>query len=145
MAQDEKTPGENWEDIKKPNDENKNDDPLPPEPIGRGEQDKSASIAVTGGVRDVTKFMNEDAQKVKEALALQPKVDFYLPLEPGEKLGQAYETVTINGYRLEIKKGMMVSVPKQIAETLAEYLSISTSAGVEHRVDRDEKRQEALS
>jgi hypothetical protein len=139
MAND-KNPGESWENI-----ENKDKDTaLPPEPIGKGENTEKTSIAATGGVRDITQFMNEDAKAVKEALAQQPKVDFYIPLEPGEKMG-AFETVTINGYRLEIKKGMMVAVPRQVAEILANMLNISTSAGMEHRVDSNEKRQEALS
>jgi hypothetical protein len=106
---------------------------------------EDTSIATTGGVRDVTQFMNADAQAVKEALAKQPKVETYIPLSPGEKIGVAFETVTINGYRLEIKKGMMVSVPRQVFEMIREMLNIEASAGREYLVSNDEKRQEALS
>lgn len=48
---------------------------------------------------------------IKRKLAAQPKMPIYLQLEAGEKKGSAYRSVTINGYRFEVKKGMMVMVP----------------------------------
>lgn len=121
----------------------------PPVPRGRGESTTLSPVkgrATENGVRDVTQFLTDDAKAVKNILATQPTVDFYLPLSSGEKLGQAYETVTINGYRLEIKKGMMVKVPQQVATMLASFLNIQTSVGVDIRIEnKSEETQKALS
>lgn len=54
---------------------------------------------------------------MKEALAKQPKVSIYIPLEKGESKN-AVETVILNGYRLNIKKGVYVEVPKQVADII---------------------------
>ena len=115
-------------------------------PIGHDKKEpEETSISGTGGVRDVTQFMNEDAIKVKEALAKQSKVDFYIPLDQGEKFGTAFETWTTNGYRLEIKKGMMVSLPRQVAQELADYLNIQNVVGRDKLIGRDEATLKALS
>jgi hypothetical protein len=137
-------------DSPEPENDNQADDLTEaPVPKGRGENATLHPVrgnAVEDGVRNVTQLMTDDAKRIKEILAAQPKVDFYIPLSAKEKLGQAYETVTINGYRLEIKKGMMVKVPKQVADMLAEFLNIQTSAGVELRVEnKSEETQKALS
>ncbi len=130
-----------------PAERNSDDPPQAPEPRGRGEKASPVKgMATENGVRDVNQLMTDDAKRMREKLNGQPKVDFYIPLTSGEKLGQAYESVTINGYRLEVKKGMMVRVPKQVADMLAEFLNIQTSIGVEIRLDnKSEETQRALS
>ena len=119
-----------------------------PIPKGKG-NDKLHIVKGTqaeDGVRNVTQLMTEDAKKIKKKLSTQPKTNFYIPLTTGEKLGQAYETVTINGYRLEIKKGMMVEVPQQVADMLTSYLNIQTSVGIDMRVEnKSDDVQKALS
>lgn len=80
----------------------------------------------------------------KEILEQEEKVNFYIPLEPGEKAG-AVESVTINGYRTEVKKGVMQMLPKSIVAMLAEHYRVSNEAGKEKLINRDEKTLEALS
>ena len=80
---------------------------------------------------------------MKAHLDSQPKISFLIPLMPGEKEG-AFETVILNGYRYTIKKGVMVRIPKQVAEILSESYKIQMSAGSDKLVSRDEKTQEAL-
>ena len=61
--------------------------------------------------------LSDEALLVKQKLAKEPKMSFFIPLEPGEKPG-AYRSVTINGYRCEVKKGVMVPLPMSIAKLL---------------------------
>ena len=56
---------------------------------------------------DIVQAVKDDAQMMKENLDRQPKINFLIPLSSGEKEG-AYDTVCLNGYRLVIKKGVMV-------------------------------------
>lgn len=56
------------------------------------------------------------AEQMKEQLASQPKVMVMIPLERGEKIGQAKHTFTINGYNVTYPKGEQVAVPEQIAQ-----------------------------
>lgn len=117
-------------------------------PVPRRTGDKVAPVSSVpeNGVRNVTQLMTEDAKIMKKTLDAQPKVAFYIPLGPEEKLGQAYESVTINGYRLEIKKGMMVNVPQQVSEMLMEHMNIQSSVGVDQRISSKSKEvQDALS
>ena len=81
---------------------------------------------------------------MKKALDKQPKVAFLIPLASGEKNG-AYETVQINGFRMVIKKGAMVTIPKQVAEILANHYKVNTEAGDDIRIDRDDNIRSALS
>ena len=54
---------------------------------------------------------------MKDNLSKQPKVSIIIPLEKGESKN-AVETVILNGYRLNIKKGVYVEVPKQVADII---------------------------
>lgn len=80
----------------------------------------------------------------KEKLASSPHVDFIIPLTDGEKPG-AYDTVQINGYRIEIKKGELVNVPIQVAKLLAEKYRINMTAGSDKLLNRANDVQNALS
>lgn len=93
---------------------------------------------------ELQKAYSSDIERTKAALEKQPKVTFMIPLAPGEKPG-AYESVTINGYRLTIKKGAMVEIPKQVAEMLADHYAVELNAGKEYRTDRDSHVEEALN
>lgn len=93
-----------------------------------------ASMAVTTE-REVQQLLNADAKASKERLAKQPRCDFLIPLSPGEQPG-AYDTVQINGYKLTIQKGVMVNIPRQVAEILAEKYAIQTSAGSDMLLNR---------
>jgi hypothetical protein len=76
-------------------------------------------------------------EETKAILAKEPKVSFFIPLGIGEKIG-AYETVQLNGYRLMIKKGVVVEIPISIQVILAEYLNITSAAGQDKLADREE-------
>ncbi len=103
---------------------------------------KPAQRVISGA--ELQKSFTSDIERTKAALEKQPKVTFMIPLAPGEKPG-AYETVSINGYRLTIKKGAMVEIPKQVAEMLADHYAVELNAGKEYRSDRDSHVEEALN
>jgi hypothetical protein len=84
------------------------------------------------------------ATQTKAILDKEPKINFLVPLFPGEKEG-AYENVTVNGYRYTIKKGVMVEIPKTVANILADHYRISMSAGAENEIGRKEDVEKALS
>jgi len=83
------------------------------------------------------------AAAMKAHLAKQPKVQFLIPLGFGEKRG-AYETVIMNGYRLNIMKGVLVELPRQVAELLAESYQMTIAAGQEYLLDRNDAVKEVL-
>lgn len=83
--------------------------------------------------------------QVKERLSKQPKVAFMIPRNPTEIEGLAYETVQIDGHRMEIKKGVMVYLPQQVAEILAEKYSVELNAGNSMKLGRSQDVTDALS
>lgn len=82
--------------------------------------------------------------ETKKKLDAQEHINFIIPVVDGELPG-AYETVQINGYKLTIQKGIMVSIPKDVANLLAEKYRIGMTAGQEKRIDRATDVQSALS
>lgn len=101
------------------------------------------------GVRDASiggLQLTEMAAITKAKLALEPKVQIVIPLDAGEKKG-AYRSVTINGYRCEIKKNVMVSVPKSIAALVmsayqTEYETLNNNEY--NLADADAEKKKAL-
>lgn len=83
------------------------------------------------------------AAAMKARLESQPKVQFLIPLGFGEKRG-SYDTVILNGFRLNIMKGVLTFIPKQVAEVLAESYQMTASAGEEFLMDRKDEVKEAL-
>ena len=92
---------------------------------------------------DKVRYENR-SHRMKKILQEQPKVQFMIPLGIGEKKG-AYDTVQINGYKLTIMKGAMVSLPQQVVDLLAAKYEVDMTAGAEHRVDGDDAKSSALS
>lgn len=84
-------------------------------------------------------------KEIAAVLQKQPKVAFMIPRDPMEAAGLAYETVQINGHRMEIKKGVMVTIPRQVAEILAEKYRVQLEAGAEKRIDRSEDVMDHLT
>lgn len=81
--------------------------------------------------------LSTEALLVKNKLAGQPKMPIFLPLEAGERRGVAYRSVTINGYRCEVKKGMMVHVPQSIYEILMNSMNeAAESTEIEENLDQ---------
>jgi hypothetical protein len=96
--------------------------------------------------QSVIEAHKSDADKMKANLAAQPKVRIYVPLEGKEKMGTQLP-VTVNGYRVNIPKGVYVDVPEQIADIVTYSLN-QTQQAIESskRLDRlDEKGQEILA
>lgn len=83
--------------------------------------------------------------EIAEVLKKQPKVAFMIPRTDGELDGLSYETVQINGHRMEIKKGVMVQIPVQVAEILAEKYRIQMEAGSDKLINRSEDHLDRLS
>jgi len=93
--------------------------------------------------------LTEDAKKQKEYFEKQPKVIMNLPLKDGEVRG-SYESVCVNGYRLQIPKGVSVKLPSGVAEILADFYNIQLGNGaipeeIASSVNRDSNSMEALS
>ncbi len=82
-------------------------------------------------------------QRTKDALAQEPKVQFIIPLSPGEKEG-ADEIVIVNGYSFRIKKNCMVTIPKTVADILSNKYQVEMEAGRNHLIDNSEDRKTAL-
>lgn len=68
---------------------------------------------------------------VKNKLANEPKMPFYLPLDPGEKKG-AVRPVIINTYRCEVPKGMQVQLPESICKLLMRSYDAEAQALSDH-------------
>lgn len=83
------------------------------------------------GVKDSpvqgTNFSKEELS-IKEILSKQEKLPIFLPLEPGERRGEAYRSVSINGYRFEVKKGIIVNVPSAVHALLVNALDSTSQA-----------------
>lgn len=120
-----------------------------PVPVGRQAGSvKTATdklIPNQNAVKDSDKTLTGDAERTKKILANEPKISYIIPLGFGEKMG-AYETVSINGYKLTIQKGTRVEIPLSMAKLLDEYLGIQNNVGLDTRIDlQDTKVQEILA
>jgi hypothetical protein len=79
-----------------------------------------------------------------EKLNAQPKFAMMIPLGINEKPGGTHE-VGINGVVFVYPKGQMISVPQTVFELLSAHFNITSSAGKDMLVDRDEAVNQALS
>lgn len=104
----------------------------------------------TPGMRDASinnLELSEAARMTKEKLSKEEKMPIFIPFEPGEVKG-AYRPVSINGYRFEVKKGMMVPVPKTVAKLLMEAMNITTEVLDNHDTNlnnANEEKKKALN
>lgn len=89
-----------------------------------------------GSVNEM-KMYQDNVSATREKLMNGPKTFFVVPLDPGEKPG-AVETVSINGFKLTIKKGALVEIPIAAMKILANYYKVSLEAGQDKLIDRDE-------
>lgn len=114
-----------------------------------GSADNGAGEAITAKPAKTTPSaaqakVNDVVKQTKEILSKSPHVQFIIPRTDTEP-ANAVETVQINGYRLTIQKGVMVNIPIQVANLLAEKYRINMTAGQDKRIDRDANTQKALS
>ena len=90
--------------------------------------------------------LSEEALATKRKLASQERLPFIIPLDPGEKPG-AWRSVTINSYRMQITKGVLVYVPRSIWQQLADAYSVPQMALNNHPNNlsfANEEKQRAL-
>lgn len=84
----------------------------------------------------VAREQRSDIVRTKKALAAAPKTKWIVNLEPGERPGAAI-SVTINGYRLSVKKGVLVEIPVPVAEVLASHYNVVSDVAVEKSMGLD--------
>lgn len=102
------------------------------------EEEETEAPKRESGITDGKVPVGSKAEKMKERLALQPKVRIMIPLEGKEKRGSTFP-VTINGYRLNIQKGTYVKVPKQVADIVMESQDQTVAAADELKRVEDGK------
>lgn len=86
------------------------------------------------------------AARMKEALEKQEKVPVFVPLDGKEKKGTQLP-VTLNGYRVNVPKGLYVKVPQQVAQVIMDSLNQTQEAtDIPQNLDNmDEARKAALN
>lgn len=89
------------------------------------------------------KVYESKAARMKALCDEEPKVRFMIPLGIGEKPG-AIEEAQINGYKLNMLKGVMINIPQRFATLLEESYNMTALAGKELLADRDETVKEKL-
>jgi len=92
--------------------------------------------------------LRQSAREMKAALDKQPKVSIMIPFEAGENPEQGKQVpfhCNLNGYAMDLPRGQYIEVPKQIAELIKERLESEGKIGSQWRVDRDARKQVALS
>lgn len=93
--------------------------------------------------------LSPEAAATKAKLAKEPRMPFMIPLEGGEKKGEAYRPVIINGYRFEVKKGVMITdMPVTVAKLLMESMNIEVSTLQNHETNlnfADSEKKRALN
>lgn len=114
---------------------------LPVKPI---EAPKKIYFDEEEGFENKAQIMTQDMKITREKLNSQKRVSFYVPLGLGEKKGVC-ESVTINGYRIVVMKGVMVPLPIDVYKQLIKKYQVEESAGADMRLDRSEKITQALS
>ncbi len=80
---------------------------------------KAITEASVGGIA-----LTERAALTRDMIMKEPRIMIILPFENGEKKG-AYKSVNINGWRVEIKKGMQVELPESIWNIIAANMKAS--------------------
>lgn len=73
----------------------------------------------------VAREQRSDIIRTKKALAAAPTTKWIVNLAPGERPG-ATIAVTINGYRLSVKKGVLVDIPVPVAKILAKHYNVQS-------------------
>jgi hypothetical protein len=88
------------------------------EPEEEEETEEESPLLSEGSVEEYKNpAVGSKAETMKRLLVAQPKVTIMIPLEGREPMGST-QSVTLNGYRLNITKGKYVKVPQQVAEVI---------------------------
>lgn len=83
------------------------------------------------------------AEKMKKTLLAQPRVRIIINKEAGE-VGNAVQSVCLNGYRLDFPKNVYIEVPEQIAIKLSESFQQREEALAMNRIDGNSNKEGAL-
>ncbi len=94
--------------------------------------------------KTVQKALASDISSTKDALAKEEKAFFMIPLAEGEKEGTIQE-VWINGFKMDIPKGVMAQLPMSVVNILAEKYKVNATAGQQFRLDLDPTKLENLN
>jgi hypothetical protein len=81
-----------------------------------------------------------DHKIVKDALAKEAKIRILIPLNGSEKKGVTIETVTIDGFKIEVPKGVYVDVPQSVADLIERHYNTTpenTEVGEAFRLDKN--------
>ncbi len=97
-------------------------------------------------IQAVDKTFKSKRMIMKEKLAEQPKVRIFIPLDGKETPGTQHP-VTINGYRVNIPKGVYCEVPQQVADIIMESLNQTEAATSRNpkRIDLDSPKADILT
>ncbi len=97
-------------------------------------------------IREQVEQVHMDKQeRMKKNLDSQPKVRIYMPLEGQEKAGTLHPVV-LNGYRINVPKGVYIDLPQQVADIVKKSLEQTEAAGLAFRLDMsNSEKQKALS
>ena len=88
--------------------------------------------------------LSQSADIMRQTLEKQNQVSILIPLERGES-SNAKQSFCINGYRLEVPKGIMTMVPEQIASMIAERYNINTQVRNQSLEFKPREVQDAVS
>jgi hypothetical protein len=88
--------------------------------------------------------LKTDAKLTETNLAKQDKVSIMIPLGQGEKAGTTHDCF-INGHKITVRKGAMVSVPQAVAEMIAQSYQIELEAGSDFAIDSSDEKLNALA
>lgn len=92
------------------------------------------------GINNIEAEVRGDHKLVKDALKKETVVRILIPLVGSEKKGVSQESVTINGYRVTIPKGIYVDVPSSIADIIERHYNTtpeSTEVGEQFDLSRN--------
>jgi hypothetical protein len=84
---------------------------------------------------------------MKAHLDAQRKVSIMIPLEPGmsqESADLVPFTVNMNGYQLNIRRGVFVEVPDQVADMIKARLESEGKIGSQFEIGNNASKVEAL-
>ena len=89
-------------------------------------EEEPSDSGILTGIQGERVSTGSKAARMKARLDAQPKVNILIPLE-GDKFGVTFP-VTLNGYRMNIIKGIYVDVPKQVADVVIDSQAQSLKA-----------------
>ena len=113
------------------------------------ETPKSISpVQERGEQKKADKALRADAKAMKAHLDSQKKVSIMVPFEVGENAEQGKDIpfhCNLNGYVMDIPRGVYTEVPMQIADLIKERLESEGKIGSQWRIDANAQKTEALS